>query len=226
MTRSSFLFALVATAALPILFPTAAFSQQTGDKKKSPSGEGGSSVRNADQGFSLLQLPEVQEDLDLKQGQKVQVLFLAMEMQKTRLDVKKKLAEILNPRQLQRLKEIRLQVEGPAAISNYEVAAALDLTRDQRAKLETIQNKLASQMTEVIQELKGLTADEREAAKPEIKERLQYLREEFSRKALKVLNPEQLKKFEQMQGKKLKLGGTETRKKESDDSESPPPDGL
>ena len=43
--------------------------------------------------------------------------------------MEQQLAEILKPKQLERLKQIRLQMEGANALSNPEVAMALHLPR-------------------------------------------------------------------------------------------------
>ena len=54
-------------------------------------------------------------------------------MQAMQEDMLKKLGEILLPKQLERLKQIQLQVEGAMALSNPDVVKALNITDDQQA---------------------------------------------------------------------------------------------
>jgi hypothetical protein len=205
MSRSYIAFAL--TLIVVVLSSSATWGQS-----QSPSGDqsgeaADSSVggRNSGLGFSLLRIPKVQDDLGLRQSQKVQILVLHMETQKNRSDMKEKLAEILDSRQMKRLKEIRLQVEGTSAINSHEVAMALGLSREQRKELKDIQNQINQQIMAVFQELQGLTADERQAKKPELVQRLENIRQETTTKALNLLTQDQRDQFDRMQGKKLNL---------------------
>ena len=50
----------------------------------------------------------------------------------------KTLGQILTPQQIERLKQIKLQAAGAAALSIPEVAKALALTEEQREKLKTL----------------------------------------------------------------------------------------
>ncbi len=196
MTRLHTALAVVLAAALVLAIPVAT---QAAD------GESGS------EGFSLLRVPKVQADLKMTEQQKVQVLALSMELRNPK-ELGKQLREILTPTQLQRLKQIRLQVEGPAAINSHETATALGLTREQRQKLKTIQQEVAERMRDIFRSMKDLTVDERRAKMPETLEKLQRFRTEATERALAVLTPEQRAKLDKMQGKKLNLDASPQRR--------------
>jgi hypothetical protein len=128
-----------------------------------------------------------------------------MERQKASVNAKEKLAEILDPTQLKRLKQIRLQVSGVHGINSHEVAMALGLTRTQRHSLTEIQEEVRHRVMNVLQELHGLTADERRAKMPNIVKRLELIRQETTADALRQLTPEQRTQLEKMQGLDLQL---------------------
>jgi Spy/CpxP family protein refolding chaperone len=97
-------------------------------------------------------------------------------------DMEKRLKKVLLPHQFDRLKQIdvqtRLQQRGAAALTSGEVAEALDLTEEQREKLE-------QRAAEVEQELQ---------------DQIRQLRVEARNKLLEVLTPEQRAKLESMMG--------------------------
>lgn len=176
-----------------------ASAQSTSEKS------GASTDANSGEGFSLLRIAKVQNDLQLSEQQKVQILSLSMEMRNNRFNMKKKLAEILDPDQLNRLKQIRLQVEGPAGMNSHEVAMALGLTQEQRAGLRALQNQIRADLELLVQEVRGLTIDQRRAKFPEMVRKIQEIRKETTQQALELLTPKQQEMFEKMQGKKLSL---------------------
>ena len=161
---------------------------------------------NSDEGFGLLKVEQVQRDLHLTDEQKVQILALSMELRENRANLSKKIADILTPEQYKRLKQIRLQVEGPAAINSHEVAMKLGLTKEQRKSLKVLQEQIGQEARDIVASLQGLTADERNAKKIEIYTKIETLRARRTEDALAILTPAQRKEFEQMQGPKLDLG--------------------
>lgn len=202
-------FSLVWIGAMLAVVPASAQSKTKDSSKEqekaAPESGGRGMGQNTSEGFDLLRVAKVQSDLQLSEQQKVQILGLSMEMRNARFNMKKKLAEILDPRQLQRLKQIRLQVEGPAAMNSHEVAMDLGLTREQRMDLKILQNQIRVDITIIFQEVRGLTVDERRAKLPEIVRKIQQIRVEKTQQALDILTPKQRKEFEEMQGKKLDL---------------------
>ena len=93
-------------------------------------------------GLRLLTNDRVQKDLHLTDEQRVQILTLSMEVRENRGKIGQRLAEILTPAQLRRLKQIRLQVEGPAALNTPDMVKALDLSPEQCAKLKALQDQV------------------------------------------------------------------------------------
>ena len=94
-------------------------------------------------GLRLLTNNQVQKDLQLTDEQRVQILTLTMELRENRGRVGQRLTEILTSAQLRRLKEIRLQVEGPAALNRPDMIKALDLSLVQCAQLRALQDQVA-----------------------------------------------------------------------------------
>jgi Spy/CpxP family protein refolding chaperone len=165
---------------------------------------GSSGGESGSEGFSLLRSERVQKDLKLTEEQKVQVLALSMDARDPRA-LGKKVGELLTPIQVRRLKQIRLQVEGPAAINSHEVATALGLTKEQRQKLKSLQEEVVVKMREVSLAMRGLTTDEKRAKMPEVLDKMHDFRKETMERTLDVLTPEQRTKLEKLQGQKLDL---------------------
>ena len=99
---------------------------------------------------ALLASKQVQEELKLTDEQKDSIKKLAREMRPARGEGRpdreemqkraekfdKKLAEILKPEQMDRFKQIRIQIQGPRAFSNTEVVKALAITDEQQKKVK------------------------------------------------------------------------------------------
>lgn len=108
-------------------------------------------------------------------------------------DLEAKLEKVLLPHQFERLKQIdvqnRLQQRGAAALTSGDLAAALNLTDQQREKLE----KRAEQV------------------QAELREKMRQLQTEARDKMLDVLTPEQRAKLEQLMGDAFDLPEDESR---------------
>jgi Spy/CpxP family protein refolding chaperone len=113
-----------------------------------------------------------------------------------RKDLEDKINTVLNDSQKARIKEIRLQARGTAALSDKEVAESLKLTDDQVNKIKDLNKSLA---------------DARTAARPQgggppdqdTIDKLTKLRTETNEKILAVLTSDQKATFEKMQGAKI-----------------------
>src|SRR5262249_13645423 len=68
-------------------------------------------------------------------GERHDLKMVAELHNQTDAENKKLLAEVLKPKQISRLKQIDIQVEGIRALTNKEVALALKLTDDQKGKV-------------------------------------------------------------------------------------------
>ena len=186
----------------------------SGIPKKMPTSTGGL--------LATLLLPGVQIDLNLSNEQKVKVRQLTMVQRASgkygpspgtipdpgRLPSippgseaeRISLTEILTPQQMERLKQIDLQVQGIDALKNPEVIGALGLTLEQREKLNAAFKKADKQLhNPALATVGGMMAMGLVPGQSE-----QELKEEV----LKVLTPEQRKKFEKMKGKQINLTRT------------------
>jgi DNA-binding MarR family transcriptional regulator len=102
-----------------------------------------------------------------------------------------KLAEILVEPQMKRLREISLQLRGTGALSDPKIAAALQLTDEQKKKLEDVGR-------ENMEAMRGAFQPGGDPAG--MREKMQEMRKQADAKTLAVLNDEQKKKFEEMKG--------------------------
>jgi Spy/CpxP family protein refolding chaperone len=151
-------------------------------------------------GAMILRAPEVQKDLKLTDDQKEKIQALSRE-RLGREEMEKKLQEILKPEQLERLKQIRLQMAGPMALASPEVVKALELNDEQKGKIKTLLDQSREKAREAMQGARDLPADQRTA----MWEKVQQQRKETAAKVMEVLTPQQREKFEKMQGAKIEL---------------------
>ena len=149
----------------------------------------------------LLRSPQVQTELKLTDDQKGKVGALAGERGSAK-DAEPKIAEILKPEQLARLKQIHLQVAGVQGLNNPEVVKALALTDDQRSKIKALQDDARTKM----QGMQGMSREERMAKMLEI-------RKENMAKALEILTPPQKEQFTKLQGAKFEFDFSSLRRR-------------
>jgi Spy/CpxP family protein refolding chaperone len=194
---------------------------QPGD---APSGERGQRTRRGmgpgmfpGGGLMLLRLEQVQKELNLSDEQKQKIKELrpgrpsdgqrpSPEEMQTRMEqMRKKVAEILKPEQLARLKQIELQVQGAAALGNPEIVKTLAITDDQRAKLKTIGDEAGEKARKIFGSMRDLSPEERDAKRTENQGKMREIAKDAMEKSLAVLTPEQREKFEKMKGKKIDI---------------------
>jgi hypothetical protein len=96
---------------------------------------------------------------------------------------RKAVAELLTPEQSKRLKEISLQQRGPTALTDPEVAKALDLSEDQQTKVKSINEETATAMRDLF--TPGQPPDE------DARKKMADLRKSSGDKLLALLSPEQ-----------------------------------
>jgi hypothetical protein len=185
---------------------------------------------------SILNNEKVQKELDLSDDQKTKVaeavkesstamddslssLVLGPDPQAMRTTIPEllkenqdilmeKLGEILQPKQLKRLKEIQLQVEGPIALLSPDVIKALDITEEQQKEMKTLndvyQKKLKESAPTMIS-MPGVSPDEIKAKINALQEKPRKMQKTFGESWLKVLTEDQRDKFEKMQGAKIDI---------------------
>lgn len=117
--------------------------------------------------------------------------------------LKKDLEEVLLPHQLDRLKQIALQVRGLGALADKEVQDTLGITEQQKEKMKAI----GESMMEKFRGTMGRPADENE--RQARREKMQEARKEYEAKTLDVLTAEQKEKFEKLKGPKFDLDMSE-----------------
>jgi hypothetical protein len=111
-----------------------------------------------------------------------------------------KLARVLEPAQIQRLREISLQVRGGAALKDSAVADELKLTRKQKADVAEAQSDADRTLPMFLQVARFRNAQAKK----------KYIRNHYKQaaeKMLAVLTEEQKKQFTKMQGKTFDTAG-------------------
>lgn len=181
----------------------------------------GQGLRQGGSGLALLRLETVAKDLNLTEAQTDSLKKIGddahkqmselrdslkdtpREERQTKLadaekEIAKKVAAVLDDKQRARLQEIRLQVRGPAALRETEVADALKLTDEQKKKLNDLAEERRTAIREAIKEAGGDRTASRDKITP--------IAKDVAAKMQAVLTPEQSEQFEKMKGKKLDLG--------------------
>lgn len=120
------------------------------------------------------------------------------ELDKLTNDANAKLKEALNEEQNKRLTGIFIQVNGASALDDAEVMAALNLTDDQKQRLEAAREANQEANREAFQGLQDLSAEER-------RERMAELREESNKRLMDVLTQEQKDKLEELKGEEVEI---------------------
>ncbi len=115
----------------------------------------------------------------------------------------KALKGVLDDRQIKRLEQIHVQQEGLAAFTQDEdVQKALKLSDDQKDKIKTINEEMRKQM----QELRGGGGGGGgRGFNPEMMQKIRGLQKEATQNAVKVLNDNQKKTYEELTGKPFEI---------------------
>ncbi len=116
---------------------------------------------------------------------------LRPKMDDLRKDAEKKINEVLDEKQRDRLKQIGLQLRGAGALAQNDVADALKITDEQKAKLKAVWDKQADAMKDL------------RAGRDGRRDKMKAIAKESLEKSLDVLTTEQKKKLEEMEGKKV-----------------------
>jgi Spy/CpxP family protein refolding chaperone len=209
MSRTNrFVFASLSLVLLGALAAGQAFAAD--DPPANPPAQGPGGGRG---GFNLFANQTVQKELALTDVQKDSIKKISDDFRSSmsglsqedrraklpelRKAMEDKIGAVLNDQQKARMKEIRLQVRGPAALSTKEAAEALKLTDDQVNKIKDLTKSLGDARREALQGGGAGNADARE--------KLAKLRTETNEKILAVLNSDQKASFEKMKGAKIDL---------------------
>jgi Spy/CpxP family protein refolding chaperone len=113
-------------------------------------------------------------------------------------ETKKAIEEVLLPQQIDRLKQIALQVRGAAALEEKEVQEAIGVTPEQIDKMKSIRDAAMEKGRSVMEGL-------RDASPEEQRTKMQEFRKQIEDEVMGVLTSEQKEKFDKMKGPKFEL---------------------
>jgi Spy/CpxP family protein refolding chaperone len=191
MTCSRTIFALTLIGAM--LAATSAWAQA--DEEPTNAKIGQNLASPGDSGLDLLRMEEVRHEVKITEDQERKFLGMSDEAQNPR-EMRKKALALLAPEQRERLKQIRLQVLGPAALGDPEIARILELTEEQRQSFKALPGKVRQATRKALREAGNLTADQQEEKAAEV-------RKKILKTALETLTTEQRDKFEKLKGPKF-----------------------
>jgi Spy/CpxP family protein refolding chaperone len=123
-------------------------------------------------------------------------------------ELNKKVEGILLPHQLDRLKQIQLQLRGAQALGDPNIIKALGITDEQKEKLNEIRDQVEQKsrgMRDKFQGLRDLDENARQEKMQELRGEFEKLRNEGTERAMSVLSAEQKATLEKMRGEKFDL---------------------
>jgi hypothetical protein len=167
---------LVLTLALVLGFVAVVESQQQRQLGGPP--------RQGTNSLNLVQNPAVQKELNISEEQ----------LKKLPAAVQKALAEVLDPNQVKRLRQIELQQRGPQALADAKVAQELKLSETQSEKIKTI-----------LEDSRKETAELFKGGNRESFQKLGALRKETQEKVQNVLTEEQKSAWKNLVGEEFKM---------------------
>lgn len=191
-------------------------------------GGGGFAGRGGDPTLGLLRIPQVKEELKIAPEQEAALTKLAEQARGERpegidfrnmseedraafLEKRRKqqeernqqtrdqLEEVLLPDQLDRLKEISLQIRDVQALADKDVASELKISDAQKTELTEVRERLSGEMRDKMREL--FSSGNRDG----IREAFGKMQEEMRKEVIAVLSSDQQKQFEEMKGEKFEM---------------------
>jgi len=147
---------------------------------------------------------------------------LRPELEKQAKETEKKIAEILEPAQFKRLKQIELQRQGVDGLVREDIAQALGLSEEQQQEIKGILEQRGKKMQELGEQMRGaftggfrdLSEEEREQARAkmqELGEKRRAIGSEAQKTAMAVLTPDQKAKMPDLMGERVELRRPEGR---------------
>jgi Spy/CpxP family protein refolding chaperone len=195
-----------------------AFAQRDqGGRGRGRGGPGGAGGPGGPRGMSMGQLlmaDEVQKALKLTDEQKTKIKAVFEDMrksfadrggpesfQKLRETTAKKINDVLDDGQRKRLMGILIQVQGAGAVNDPAVAKELNITDEQKKKLEEARPSFRPMR-------EGGEAGGQNAARgsrEEMQAKMEKAREQSNKMIMDILTPEQQKKLESLKGEKVDI---------------------
>jgi hypothetical protein len=120
------------------------------------------------------------------------------EMEELNRKASAEVMELLDVAQRKRLQGIAIQVNGPVELSDPAVGEQLQLTDEQRTKLEEVREANSQAVRDAFQDLGDLSREER-------REKFGELAESAGNNLLGVLTDQQRAQFDQMKGEPLEI---------------------
>lgn len=147
---------------------------------------------------------------------------LRPELEKQAKETEKKIAEIIEPAQFKRLKQIELQQQGVDGLVREDIAEALGLSEEQQQEIKGILEQRGKKMQELGEQMRGaftggfrnLSEEEREQARArmeELGEKRRAISSEAQKKGMAVLTPDQKAKMPDLMGEPVELRRPERR---------------
>ncbi|HJQ79201.1 MAG TPA: hypothetical protein VJ828_04565 [Lacipirellulaceae bacterium] len=122
------------------------------------------------------------------------------EMEKLNQEASAKLAEVLDADQQKRLLGISIQVNGAAALSDPAVAKELEITDEQKTKLDEARESNMEAAREAFRDLR-----DQELSQDEMRAKFQEIQQEGDKKLLAVLTSDQQAKLEELKGEPVEV---------------------
>jgi hypothetical protein len=133
----------------------------------------------------------------------------------TNKKIQEAIEEVLLPQQVERLEEIRLQIQGVAALLTEPVQKALKITAEQKTKFEAIQKGTQEKGQELFsgvrEAFQGGDREKAQAMMQEIREKMTAMQKAAEGKILSILTDGQKKEFKEMKGKPVEISPEELR---------------
>lgn len=181
---------LVGSFALGLLVVGLATGQQQQKKKFGGGGGfafGGFGGGGAGGSLALINREDVKKELDISQEQ----------LDKVPDAIQKALGEVLNDKQLKRLRQIDLQQRGNRAFTDAKVQKELKITDEQSENIKTILDESAKEMREMFKDGGGFGGGNQE--------KIAALNKETKEKVQGVLTSDQRKQYKQLIGEEFKF---------------------
>ena len=210
---------MVAALVVVAVFSQVSVAQREEGRRGRGGREGGPGMGGPPTAGRLLGLKEVQAALNMTDEQKDKVEKINDEMredmreafqdgggrekaQEIMKSTTAKIDEVLDDGQKKRLAGIMIQVNGASAVADPSVAKELNITDDQKSKLEDIRENAREGMRELFSP--DLSREERE------KKMTEY-RDDINKKVLAVLTADQQAQLEAMKGEKVEIDMSQLR---------------
>jgi hypothetical protein len=113
-------------------------------------------------------------------------------------ETKKEIEEVLLPHQIDRLKQIALQLRGAGALEEKEVQEAVGVSSEQLDKMKSIREAAMEKGRSLMESLRDATDQERRA-------KFQEFGKQIQEEVMGVLTSEQKEKFDKLKGPKFEL---------------------